>query len=46
MAREVMILMRANPLQGSLKGVSTEKQTFVGIEISTSEASAILAPKS
>jgi hypothetical protein len=29
-----------------LKGVSTEKQTFVGIEISTSEASAILAPKS
>ncbi len=30
MARDVMILMRANPLQGSLEGVSPENGDFLG----------------
>jgi hypothetical protein len=41
MARDVMILVRANPLQGPLEGVGMKIETFLGTEMATSEASAI-----
>jgi hypothetical protein len=41
-----MILMQANPLQGPWKGVGPENFDFLGPEMATSEASAILAQKS
>jgi hypothetical protein len=42
MTRVVMILVRANPLQGPLEEVTPEKiETFLGTEMATSEASAI-----
>ncbi len=46
MAREVMILIRANPLQGSLKGVGPENLTFLGPEMASSESSALWAQNS
>jgi hypothetical protein len=39
-----MILMRANPLQGPLEGVSPNNRDFLGPEMGTSEASAKWAP--
>ncbi len=45
MARDVMILMRANPLQGSLEWVGPENRDFLGHEMATSESSAIWAQK-
>jgi hypothetical protein len=32
MARKVMILMRANPLQGPLEGVGPEIETFLALK--------------
>jgi hypothetical protein len=49
MARDVMILMRANPLKGLLEkkiGWTLKIETFMGPEMATSEASAIWAQKS
>jgi hypothetical protein len=40
-----MVLMRANPLQGSLKGVGPENLTLLGPDMANSEASAICAQK-
>ncbi len=40
-ARDVRILTWANPLQGPLEGVCPEIETFLGPEMTTSEASAI-----
>ncbi len=45
MARDVMILMRANPLQRPLEGLGP-KETFLGPEMATSKASATWAQKS
>jgi hypothetical protein len=33
MMRDVMVLMRANPLQGPLEGVGPEIETFLGLEM-------------
>ncbi len=41
MARDVIILIRANTIRGLLKGVGLKIETFLGPEIATSEASAI-----
>ncbi len=46
MARYVMVLMRADPLQGGLKGVGPGNRDFLGPEMATREASAIWAQKS
>jgi hypothetical protein len=45
MGRDVMILMRANPLQGSLEGVDPENRDFFGPEMATREASGHLGLK-
>ncbi len=45
-ARDVMILMWANPLQGPLDGVGPEIETFLCPEVTTSEVSAIWDKKS
>jgi hypothetical protein len=50
MARYIMILMRANPLQGTLEGVGPENRDFFGngfapIKIIKSKANAFWAPK-
>jgi hypothetical protein len=42
-ARDVMILMRANIFRGPLEGVGLENRAFFGPEMAASEASAILA---
>ncbi len=41
MARDVIILMRANPFRGPLEGVGPENRDFLGPEMTTSEVSAI-----
>jgi hypothetical protein len=38
MVRGLMILMRANPLQGPLEGVGPEIETFLSLETATGEA--------
>jgi hypothetical protein len=40
-----MILMRANPLRGSLEGVGPENQYFLHPEMAMSEASVLWAKK-
>ncbi len=45
MARDVMILMRANPFRGPLGWGGPKVETFLGPEMTTSEASAIWALK-
>jgi hypothetical protein len=42
---ERIVLMRANPLQGSLELVGPENLDFLGHEMATSESSAIWAQK-
>ncbi len=46
MARDVMNLMRANPLQGPFEGMGPENRDFFGLEMATSKVSAIWAQKS
>jgi hypothetical protein len=44
-AWDVMILMRANPLQGPLEGVGPENRDFLGPETATRKANVIWAQK-
>ncbi len=45
MARDIIILMRENPFRGHWKGWALKIETFLGLEMAKSEASAIWARK-
>jgi hypothetical protein len=41
MARDVIVLMRANPFRGPVEGMDTKNRDFLGPEMASSEASDI-----